>query len=212
MSWARRSAGRSSAPEAEQSDFSLAALVRGRGVDLIDALERRLPGSREHAEASATYAFAAAVGLGHDRAHSELVRDATKLHEIGRIYIPAAVLAKPTTALEPSERAQLERHPEAGAALARGAGIPESVCGWLLRARERFDGSGPEGLAGDEIPVESRIIAAACSLDRLLTAPAGAPLDDRRRAATAELRDAAGGALDPDVVEALAAVLARAGA
>ena len=48
--------------------------------------------------------------------------------------------------------------------------MPEHVCGWLLRARERYDGSGPEQLIGDAIPVEARLIRAACACQTALTA------------------------------------------
>src|SRR5687767_15773095 len=44
---------------------------------------------------------------------------------------------------------------EAGAKLALGAGISDDVCGWLLQIRERFDGQGPDGLAGVAIPIRS---------------------------------------------------------
>ena len=164
-----------------------AARIRARGMPLVDAADRQRPGSREHGEATAAYAFATAVELGRDRGDSELVREAAKLHEVGRIYAA-------------------EDYHEAGAALARGAGIPEPICEWLLHVRERFDGGGPGGGSGGEIPLESRIIRAACVFASSLgEAEAGG-----RDAAIEALRAAAGGELDPEVVEALLAVIERA--
>jgi HD-GYP domain-containing protein (c-di-GMP phosphodiesterase class II) len=80
--------------------------------------------------------------------------------------------------------------------------------------RERFDGSGPGGLAGDRIPVESRILRAACACDTALATPTPgrASSDERRRIAVEALRAAAGSELDPRVTEALAAMLERAAA
>jgi HD-GYP domain-containing protein (c-di-GMP phosphodiesterase class II) len=222
MSWDRPSDAPSPAPEtgpaaargreAATSEFSLGSLVRMRGAPLIEALERHAPGSREHAEATASYAFATAVELGYDRSHSELVREAAKLHEVGKLYVPAYVLGQDPAGLSSAERAQLDGQFEAAYRVAHGAGIAGGVCGWILRARERFDGRGAEELAAEAIPVESRIIRATCTCDRVLSAPGGesAGLDERHRNAVDELRAQAGRELDPRVVEAISAVLERA--
>jgi HD-GYP domain-containing protein (c-di-GMP phosphodiesterase class II) len=224
MSWDRPSDAPSPAPddpdeparvrEANTSEVGLGSLVRMRGAPLIEALDRHLPGSREHAEASASYAFATAVELGYDRSHSELIREATKLHEVGNLYVPAYLLTQDPAALSAAEHAQLEGQYEAGYRITHGAGIAGGVCGWILRARERFDGRGPEELAADAIPVESRIIRATCAADRVLASPEtalpGADIAERRRRAIDELRGRAGTELDPRVVDAFAAVLDRA--
>jgi HD-GYP domain-containing protein (c-di-GMP phosphodiesterase class II) len=226
MSWDRPSDAPSPAPETERrpargreaatSEFSLGSLVRMRGAPLIEALERHVPGSREHAEATASYAFATAVELGYDRSHSELVREAAKLHEVGKLYVPAYVLGKDPTGLSAAERAQLDGRFEAAYRVAHGAGIAGGVCGWILRARERFDGRGAEELAADAIPVESRIIRASCACDRALSTPPDASASrepsERHRRAIDGLRGQAGAELDPRVVEALTAVLERAAA
>jgi HD-GYP domain-containing protein (c-di-GMP phosphodiesterase class II) len=200
--------------QAVTSEFSLGSLVRMRGAPLIEALERHAPGSREHGEATASYAFATAVELGYDRSHSELVREAAKLHEVGKLYVPAHALGKDAASLSASERAQLEGQYEAGYRVAHGAGIAGGVCGWILRARERFDGAGAEKLAADAIPIESRIIRVACTCDGVLASPTAAStspsVEERRRRAIDELGQEAGHELDPRVVEALAAVLDRA--
>ncbi len=218
MSWAPPSGGPSRGPDRggldAQSEFSLASLVRMRGASLVDALEAHLPGSREHAEATASYAFAIAVELGHDRSHAELVREAAKLHDVGKVYVPRELLMTDPSKLSPDRRAEFERHHEAAHGLARGAGIPEQVCGWILRVREQFDGHGPEGLTADGIPIESRIARVACACDLVLSTPAfasdGPALGGRRRMVLEELRGGAGSILDPRVVDAMVAVLERA--
>ena len=224
MSWDRPSDAPSPAPDTEHgparsreavtSEFSMGSLVRMRWAPLIEALERHAPGSRDHAEATASYAFATAVELGYDRSHSELVREAAKLHEVGKLYVPAYVLGKDPKGLSAAERAQLDGQFDAGYRVAHGAGIAGGVCGWILRARERFDGRGPEELAADAIPVESRIIRATCACDRVLSRPpdasASADPGEPHRGAVDELRGQAGRELDPRVVEALSGVLERA--
>lgn len=204
----------SSAAEPPDSDIELANLVRTRGEPLLEALETHLPGARDHGEASGSYAFAAAVvGMGMARGQAELCRETAKLHDVGMVYVPRNVARTPFDQLTPEQRATFDGHYEAGALLALGAGIPDDVCGWLLQIRERYDGLGPEGLAGAAIPVASRVARAACACDLSLAAPqAGESLDDRRAWALSALRSASGLELDPDVVNALALVLDRDGA
>jgi HD-GYP domain-containing protein (c-di-GMP phosphodiesterase class II) len=201
-------------PDDANLELGLAARVKARGSELLEALERHLPSSRDHADGTAAYAFAAAVELELERDHAEAVREAARLHEVGNVYVPAAVLAKPPGELTPEDRALLDSQFASGAELARGAGIPDQACEWIGVIRERFDGSGPAGLAGERIPIESRIVRVGCACDTALAAPApgGASPDERRRMAVHALRAAAGSELDPRVTAALAAMLERAAA
>ncbi|MFL5870136.1 MAG: HD-GYP domain-containing protein [Solirubrobacterales bacterium] len=201
-------------PGNADNEVGLATLVKARGSELLNALERRLPSSRDHADGTAAYAFAAAVELELERDHAESVREAARLHEVGNVYVPAAMLAKPAAELTPEDRALLDSRFASGAELARGAGIPDRVCEWIGATGERFDGSGPAGLAGERIPIESRIVRVACACDTALAAPApgGASPAERWRIAVHVLRAAAGSELDPRVTAALAAMLERAAA
>ena len=191
--------------EAEQpagEDLS-AAFVGERGAVLIDSLDTHTPGAAIHGEATAAYAFAVAesMELGSDRA--ELVREVAKLHEVGKVYVSAETLSKPQDELDDEERLVLELEAENGAGLARGAGLPASVCEWILRWPERFDGSGPAGLAGEEIPLESRIINAACACAEV-AGGASPPLPEAAAGVIGRAMRALGGKrLDPAVVEAL---------
>jgi HD-GYP domain-containing protein (c-di-GMP phosphodiesterase class II) len=159
-------------------------LARARGEVLLEALDERLPGARKHAHATASYAFAAAAELGFDREACQLVREAARLHEVGRLYLDG------------------EAHPAAGYRLALGAGIPEPLCEWILHRGDRFD-------AGARIPIEGRIIAAACEYATLLRERANVG-DARGRWALIALTEQAGGRLDPIVIDALARVVERA--
>lgn len=194
-------------PRPDGGEQGLAEVLRDRGAPLLEALERHSLGAREHADATASYAFAAAVELGFERSQCEVAREAAALHEVGLVYVPAEVIAKPAAERDPAERAAYDRHFEAGSRLALGAGIPEHACAWILRARERFDGAGPEGLAGDGIPFESRLIRAACACQTALGGASEQAAADL--AAIGALNSEAGGALDPRVATALVAVLER---
>ncbi|MGH2985562.1 MAG: HD-GYP domain-containing protein [Solirubrobacterales bacterium] len=210
MSSDRPSDGPSSPAEPADSQLGLAGALRTRGAPLVEGLERHQPGAREHAAGTASYAFATSVELGFERPQCEVARETAKLHEIGLVYVPANLLGKPARERDETEAEAFDGHFEAGYRLALGAGIPEHACEWLLRARERYDGAGPEGLAAEAIPIESRIIRAACSCDTALARAEDA--SDQRPAALAieRLAGGAGNELDPRVVAGLTAILERA--
>jgi HD-GYP domain-containing protein (c-di-GMP phosphodiesterase class II) len=190
-------------PEADEAEPSLAAVVAEHGLPLLDALEQHLPGARRHADATAAYALATAAELGFERDRAESIREAARLHDVGLVYVPAAVLARPAEALSDEERSMLDSHLEAAYRLCRGSGIPEEVCGWILRTRERHDGRGPERLSGMDVPIEARIIRTACAADLLLARAGGEGTVDALRAAE-------GNELDPVVTDAVVAVVERA--
>jgi HD-GYP domain-containing protein (c-di-GMP phosphodiesterase class II) len=171
------------------------------------ALEERLPGAREHADATAAYALAAGVQLGLDRDECMHVREAGRLHEMGKLYVRRELLATSATSLSPVEREEVAAHVAAGYKLALGAGVPRRACEWILECEERFDGGDdPTHPAGGEIPLGSRIVAAACEYDRLAREHG----EGGRRPALIALIELAGGRLDPIVVDALARVVERA--
>lgn len=97
------------------------------------------------------------------------------------------------------EHRSLSSHCEVAARLAERLGLPASVCHALGHAWERWDGGGhPDGLAGNDVPIEIRITSAARDID-LWTRDVG------WHAATEALGDRRGRAYDPDVVDALLA-------
>jgi HD-GYP domain-containing protein (c-di-GMP phosphodiesterase class II) len=204
------SSARPNADPSPLTEAGLAELLRERGAPLLEALERHLPGARDHADGTASYAFVAAVAIGFDRTQCDVAREVARLHEIGLVYVPVEILSRPPSARDEADEAAVDAHYEAGYRLARGAGLPEAPCGWLLRARERFDGGGPEGLAGGRIPIESRLIRAACVCQTALSTPGlpGEPSAPER--ARAELSAQAAAELDPSIAAALLGVLERA--
>jgi HD-GYP domain-containing protein (c-di-GMP phosphodiesterase class II) len=213
MSWDPRSGAPSSEADPVGGGGAapdLAELARARGATLLDALEGHRPGSSEHAEGTASYGFATAVELGFERERAEAVRETARLHEVGMIYVPAAVLAATPEDRSTEGRALIDAHPGYGAELALGAGVPAEICAWIGGTAERFDGRGPAGLAGERIPLESRIVRVACACDAALMAPqAAGSTGEHRAGAFATLRSAAGRELDPRIVDALTGMLDR---
>ena len=197
----------SRAAEAPSGDEPAAMLVRERGAVLIGSLEGHMAGATQHAEATAAFAFALAEAMSLDPERAELIREAAKLHEVGKLYVTAEALSKPEEELDDEDRVVLALVAENGAGLVRGAGIPEDVCQWVLRWPERFDGGGPSGLSGDEIPLESRIINAACACAEV-AGNAAPPLPETAAGVIGRAMRALGGKrLDPAVADALAEAL-----
>jgi putative nucleotidyltransferase with HDIG domain len=193
---------------AEAGPDGLAHLVRERGAPLLEALSNHLPGAREHADGTALLAYAAALELRLDRARAETLREAARLHDIGKLYVPAELLVRDPAELSPAQAKLVEGHFQTAAALARGAGLPSTVGAWLTAVRERYDGRGPDKLAGEDIPLESRIIRAACGCDALIGyAGRDQESPELMRSFVESLRAGARTELDPRVVEALAAAL-----
>ena len=110
-------------PDTSEFELSLAALVALRGAVLLEGLEIHVPGAREHGEATASYAFAIAVELGFERERAEAIRETAKLHDAGKVYVPAGLLAKPASELSVDELDELAGRFESGYQLARGAAL-----------------------------------------------------------------------------------------
>jgi len=81
--------------------------------------------------------------------------------------------------------------------------LPGQIADWIEFHGEHYDGTGyPRGLKGDDIPMESRIIAVAREYVRLLTGYDGSPMVDKEKALTL-LRESSGTLYDPRIVKLL---------
>lgn len=150
--------------------------------------------------------IAAAIGeeLGLDADRLEGLRVAGRLHDIGKIAIPAEILTRPGR-LSDEERALIQLHPQAGYDVLVDVPFPWPVALVALQHHERLDGSGyPNGLRGEAIILEARIVAVADVLEAMSShRPYRESLGVE--SALAELEDGAGTHYDAAVVAACVA-------
>jgi PAS domain S-box-containing protein len=104
-------------------------------------------------------AIAREMGLSEDQI--EGIRMAASIHDIGKIMVPAEILNKPGPLTE-IQYEMIKMHPRAGYDILKGLKLPWPVAQIILQHHERQDGSGyPQGLSGEEIMVEAKILAVA---------------------------------------------------
>ena len=179
--------------------------------ETIEALERAVATkdgyTHEHMGRVAQYATDLGRELGLDREQLRRLDLAGRIHDVGKIAVPDAVLLKPGRLTE-KEFEQMKHHAERGDRIARASSALREVAPIVRAHHERFTGGGyPDGLAGDAIPFEARVISVADTFDAL-TSPrvyrGSRPIDE----AVAELERVAGVQLDPDMVRTFVAWLA----
>ncbi len=177
----------------------------GALVSLAESLDVRDSGNPAHCHRVGRYSELIARELGLSPDEVERLRLAGILHDVGRVAVPEGVVEK-AGPLSDEEWGWVRAHPSTGARLLESTDFHE-VRDWIRLHHERPDGTGyPEGLNGDEVPLEARIIAVAdayeaMTSDRPYRAALGA--DE----AAEELRIGAGRQFDERVVEALLRVV-----
>lgn len=140
--------------------------------------------------------------LGLDQHRLAGLKTAAKLHDIGKIYVPAEFLAKPGS-LRPAEMSLMRYHPEIGHQIVQDIPFSMPVAKIILQHHERLDGSGyPRGLNGEHILPEARILAVADVFEAISSHRPYRP-GLRREKAMDELRGQRGLTLDPAAVDAL---------
>jgi diguanylate cyclase (GGDEF)-like protein len=146
------------------------------------------------------------MGLAGDELHQ--LQQAAELHDVGKVAIPDAVLHKQGP-LDEAEWAFVRRHTLIGERIIGAAPALAQAAKLVRSTHERFDGSGyPDRLAGEEIPLGSRIIA-VCDAFTAMTNPRPYGPTMTEEEAMAELHRCAGEQFDPGVVAVLARVVAE---
>jgi PAS domain S-box-containing protein/putative nucleotidyltransferase with HDIG domain len=169
-------------------------------------VERRDPYTAGHERRVAELAEAIARHLGVSGEDLEGLRLAAGIHDIGKISVPAEILSKPGRLTE-VEFAIIKAHSETGHDVLRTIAFEQPVAEIVLQHHERLDGSGyPQGLSGEGILREARIIAVADVYEAMTSHRPYRP-GLPREAAVAELRDGAGTRYDQEVVAACLHVL-----
>lgn len=170
---------------------------------LVAAVEQRDPYTAGHQRRVSRIAAEVAAELGLPEEQADGVRLAGLIHDVGKISIPAEILSLPR-ALNDIERALVSDHVESGYQLLKEIPFPWPIADVVRQHHERLDGSGyPRGLRGDEIRIESRIIAAADVLEAMAAHRPWRP-SLGLEFALADLRSGGGRLYDASVVAALA--------
>ncbi len=131
--------------------------------------EMRDPYTAGHQRRVAEIAVAIGAELGFDSRRQEGLRVTGYLHDIGKIQVPSEFLSKPGK-LTSSEVQLIREHARAGYEVLKGVQFPWPVAEVALQHHERMDGSGyPQGLKGDAILLEARIIAVADVMEAMST-------------------------------------------
>jgi HD-GYP domain-containing protein (c-di-GMP phosphodiesterase class II) len=178
----------------------------GTAEALAAALEAKDSYTAHHARSIVEHAEAVGRRLGLGAAELRDLRFGAAFHDIGKIAVPEAILDK-RGPLTTEERAQVERHTVVGEQILAPVEFLAGARRLVRHEHERWDGAGyPDGLAGEAIPLGARIIL-ACDAYHAMTSDRPYRRAMSAAAAREELRRHAGTQFDPQVVDALLAVL-----
>ncbi|MBU0651739.1 MAG: PAS domain S-box protein [Proteobacteria bacterium] len=151
--------------EAEEKLKETLEMLRKSLAGTIQAMsltvETRDPYTAGHQRRVADFARAIATEMGLTADQIEGIRTASAIHDIGKISVPAEILSKPTK-LSELEFSLIKVHSQSGYDILIEIDFPWPVARMVLEHHERMNGSGyPQGLSGDKLLIESRIIAVA---------------------------------------------------
>jgi PAS domain S-box-containing protein len=153
---------RKQAEEERKQSFERMRKALGATVHSISVIvEMKDPYTSGHQQRVSDLARSIATEMGLSADQRDFIRTASAIHDIGKISIPSEILSKPTrlTALEFN---LIKTHAQSGYDILKDIEFPWPVADVVLQHHERIDGSGyPQGLKGDDIPLEARIIAVA---------------------------------------------------
>jgi diguanylate cyclase (GGDEF)-like protein len=175
---------------------------------LLMALREREPELHQHLCGVADLALAVADHLGVGAEERDEIFRAAELHDVGKMAIPDAILAKPGP-LEPGEWEFVRKHTLIGERIIAAAPALVPIARLVRSSHERWDGGGyPDGLAGEAIPLGSRIVCCCDAFDAMVSER---PYSVAMRPARAleEIERGAGSQFDPRVAEALREVVGR---
>lgn len=186
--------------------------LQGQFLALIrsfsETIDARDSYSQGHSQRVARYALAIGQEFSFTPQRQERLEMAALLHDIGKLGVEAYILAKPTS-LDELEMAAVKYHPLLGVRILESVTGLADLIPFIRHHHERIDGRGyPDGLSGEQIPLEARILAVADSFEAMTSQR---PYRKTKSFAQAvqELRSGAGRQFDSEVVEAFARALER---
>jgi response regulator RpfG family c-di-GMP phosphodiesterase len=198
------SAGAAMANQRLYRDLKTSYLQAIRG--LANSIEARDECTAGHTDRVCRLAEMVARRLKWDERRLEHLVMGCTLHDIGKIGVPDRILNKPDR-LTDEERARMMAHPEVGLMIIDGIDLFRPAIPYIIAHHEWYDGTGyPNGLTGEEIPVEGRLLAVVDTFDAILSDRPyrkGASV----RQAVSELVKFSGTQFDPEIVKALVEIL-----
>jgi len=175
---------------------------------LAAAVEMRDPYTAGHQRRVADLATAIAEEMDLPEDRSRGVRMAGLIHDVGKIYIPAEILSKPTRLTE-VEWSMIKAHPQAGYDILKDIEFPWPVARIVLQHHERVNGSGyPQGLSDKEILLEARILGVADVVEAMASHRPYRPAHAVEEA-LGEIRENRGILYDPEAVDACLEVIGK---
>jgi HD-GYP domain-containing protein (c-di-GMP phosphodiesterase class II) len=136
---------------------------------LAEAIDAKDPYTRGHSERVATYSAALAAEMGLPADEVEQTRLSALLHDVGKIGVDDRIIRKPT-ALTEEEFEAMKTHPIKGAAIMSAIPQLADVIPGMKYHHEKWSGGGyPEGLKGEQIPMQARIVSVADTFDAMTT-------------------------------------------
>ncbi|MBD3402802.1 response regulator [candidate division GN15 bacterium] len=173
---------------------------------LAAAIEARDACTAGHTDRVSRLAIVIAEALGWEESRIDDLRVGCMLHDIGKIGVPDSILNKADKLTE-EELETMISHPMVGLKIIHGIDLLRPAIPYISAHHERYDGNGyPRGLAGDEIPIEGRLLAVADTFDAILSDRPyrkGAPL----KVAVDELIKHRGTQFDPELVDVFIGLL-----
>jgi diguanylate cyclase (GGDEF)-like protein/PAS domain S-box-containing protein len=177
--------------------------IRSKTIDLVmNTLFEKSTREAEHSRRVSSLCQAIATKMNFSKDGINQMKIAGLIHDIGKIGVDEKILNKPGS-LTIDERRDVERHPEIGWRLLSSTNEFSELAQFVLSHHEKWDGSGyPNGLKGEEINLEARIISVADAYDALTSErPYRKGLSDEE--ATKEIKRCSGTQFDPEIVSVL---------
>ena len=144
-------------------------LFLGTVKALAAAIDGKDPYTRGHSERVSRFSVATAVGLGLDEGEVEKIRISALLHDVGKIGIDDRILKKPA-ALDDQEFEIMKTHPQKGYKIMSQIPAMREFLPGMYMHHEMINGQGyPQGLKGEEIPMQARIVSVADTFDAMTT-------------------------------------------
>ncbi|MGQ9834923.1 MAG: HD domain-containing phosphohydrolase [Thermoanaerobaculaceae bacterium] len=178
---------------------------------LARSVEAKETGNQGHSQRVATLARMVGEAMGLSPEELKTLRLAALLHDIGKMRVSETLLNQ-AVELEPGNKRQLRKELRQNLESLKHVELLRPILAVVEATRERYDGQGSgefvtlQGLAGEKIPLLSRIIAPVCAYD-VMTHPKPWRAAFTREEAVAELWRCSGRQFDPNVVQALTGIL-----